>query len=169
MRSNDSENEFEERCEGQYSEFEDGAELILYPGRDRVPDVPDAVAGLYALSHAPVIGDITFYPPASFASIEPSGDIRGVDGESIVKIGHAGEFSLLLGWRSGAIHVFDPIYFNHGALTAVALVCGSLYEFVNDVALGPRYRELFGHVGPQSDPWWETSSWYSYLQELGWT
>ncbi|MFI1238680.1 hypothetical protein [Nocardia salmonicida] len=170
LRNHDSEWAFEDRRLEGNSEFEDGAELILAPGRTSIADVPASIASLYAVTYAPYIGDILFYAPDEFVPVD---ELEGVASASApggyLRIGHAGEFSVFLGRQFENILVFDPIYFNHGAESGIAMACESLYEFVNDVALGPRYRELFGPVDLQGDRWWSTSSWYSYLEELGWT
>lgn len=169
LRNHDSEWAFEDRRLEEDSEFEDGAELILGPGRTPIADAPSSIVNLYAVTYAPHIGDILFYDPGAFVTVD---ELEGVALENApggyLRIGHAGECSVFLGRQFENVLIFDPIYFNHGAESGIMLACESIYEFVNDVALGPRYRELYGPVDAQSDQWWTTSSWYSYLEELGW-
>ncbi|MFC8043289.1 hypothetical protein [Nocardia sp. NPDC057353] len=121
---------------------------------------------LYRLSDGPRFGMVALRRQGSTFRMQAV-DVEGRpihEGTRLV-LGAAGDgVYILLDSGTGAVTVYDSLYFKYGQESGVRLECDSLFEFVDTAALGPRYRELWG---PAESEWWAADPWWNYLVEIG--
>ncbi|THV37748.1 hypothetical protein [Glycomyces buryatensis] len=158
----DEDDEFAENYNDSRLELGDPVELTEnYPG---------GLASLYALAGGCRFGDVVFRREPSFSSSPPVGGDNGepIDDRARIQIGRVGSESdtIFLDMASGSVMIYCYMYFKWGWDSGVILECADVPEFVDTVALGPRYREIYGPLSKTKD-WLVEDPWYIYLQEIG--
>ncbi|WP_112134365.1 hypothetical protein [Glycomyces dulcitolivorans] len=142
-------------------EIADGAE----PSREWAGGLGE----FYRLTAAASFGGVDVRPEEQVKPSRPV-DSEGepIDDRTWLRIGDIGyEDALLMDEASGEVIVYVNSYFKYGWDSSVVLRCADVPEFIDTVAIGPRHKEIRGPVDRQSEPWWETDPWYSYLIEAG--
>jgi hypothetical protein len=161
--------EMERRWEEEYGDEYDTEMLAFYDPVALAGQYPEGLAALYQESDCPTFGDISFRRESNFSEVQPVGsDGEPIDDRRWLQIADIDEEAVLLDLDSGSVMVYWFTYFKYGWDTGVVLECDSLAAFVNTVALGPRFVEIYGpREKLQTPPWWEGHPWYEYLQEIG--
>jgi hypothetical protein len=163
-----------EELERRWDEDDDFAEryndsrLTLPEGAELEGDYPAGVKELYLATNRARFGDVTFRGENDFYR-QNAVDFEGepIDDRERRQIGDVGEQAILLDLASGEVIVYWYTYFKYGWDDGIMIRCADVPELVDTVALGPRYRELYGPPGDQASPWWEQDPWYVYLGETG--
>lgn len=164
----------EEELERRWDEDDDYAEryndprLSLPGGTEIEDDRPAALKALYLETDGARFGDVKFRRANKFRG-QVAVDALGepIDDRDRLQIGDVGERAILLDTASGAVIVYWYGYSRAGWETGVVIECADVAEFVGTVALGPRYRELYGTPEKQKTPWWDRDPWHVYLTEIG--
>ncbi|MEV0064558.1 hypothetical protein [Nocardia sp. NPDC050718] len=142
--------------------------MCLHDGVELPEHLPADLRELYALTAHPQFGDLQFSNHRSFTPqklIDAFGNV--IDAGSTLTIGRADEQSIVLDLDTEAVFIFDFLYFRHGLGTGFVLRCDSVAEFIDTVALGPRYPYIHGPHETWNEPWRLSDPWYAYLQKLG--
>lgn len=169
LRQRGAVEELERRWEedDEFAERYNDSRLALYPGVDLPEHLPTGLHMLYSLTDRPHFGDLVLHSHSSFHRqrlIDAEGEI--IDVGNTLTIGHADEQSIVLDVDTEAVFIFDFLYFRHGLDSGFVLRCDSVAEFINTVALGPRYSYIHGPHETWGEAWWLADPWYLYLQEL---
>lgn len=167
LRESGSVVELARRREGHRTRYP-ASRLALFDGVELSDIYPAGLRALYRCSSHPSFGDIVFYRQGDFRAQEPV-DFEGepVGDGNYVQVGAVDEQSILLDMETGKVGIFDFLYFRHGMEDGFMVECADAPEFVNTVALGPRYREIYGPAEVQARPWWDEDPWFEYLIEIG--
>ncbi len=114
-----------------------------------------------------MFGEIMFFRPENFHA-QPPIDMFGeiVRNGSFAQIGSVGEQTLLLDMKSGAVAIYDFLYFRHGYDDGFVVECSDVPAFVSTVALGPAYRLIYGPPELWQKPWWKKDEWFAFLTGL---
>lgn len=161
--------EMERRWEEDYGDEYNYEMLVFYDPVELAAEYPEDLAALYRESDCPTFGEISFRRESNFAQTRPVGtDGEPIDERRWIQIADINEEAVLLDLDAGEVMVYSFTYFTYGWESGVVLECDSVAAFVDTVALGPRYIEVFGpRKKLTAPPWWEEHPWYAYLQEIG--
>ncbi|THV37747.1 hypothetical protein [Glycomyces buryatensis] len=161
--------ELERRCwDEEYPEEYDEPRLELGDPVELSKDYPGGLASLYASVGDASFGDVGFLREPDFDSAKAVDSLgEPIDDHPRLQIGNVGaEDAILLDLTSGSVMVYYSLYFKYRWDSGVMLECTDVPEFVDTVALGPRYREIRGPLS-RTKEWWAEDPWYVYLQEIG--
>ncbi|MFI6167876.1 hypothetical protein ACIBCN_13935 [Nocardia sp. NPDC051052] len=142
--------------------------LSLGPGTALPDEYPPGLRARYETCDHPTFGDLSFHPSNDFRVREPIdtfGEIAGAG--DFIEIGQVGEEFILLDLDTGAVSIYDYLYFRHNMDSGFVVSCETVPEFVDTVALGPRYPDIHGPRKTWRTRWWRTDPWYVYLREVG--
>ncbi|MGX1809001.1 hypothetical protein ACWIGI_25045 [Nocardia sp. NPDC055321] len=146
----------------------DVSRLSLPAGVEIGEALPTGLRALYALTAAPQFGDLEFNGHKGFRAqqlVDHNGEI--VDAGSTLTIGSVGDSaSIVIDVDTEVMFIFDFLYFRHGLDSGFVLQCESVAEFIDTVALGDRYRDIYGPHEGFDEQWWLTDPWYLYLRDL---
>ncbi|MFF2083632.1 hypothetical protein ACFVVM_07635 [Nocardia sp. NPDC058176] len=158
--------DFDYRYDGGGYIYDGGGGLDLPAGRE-LTDLPAALVRLYAETDGATFGRVELSRAADFRAVTAVDSLgeSAYDGP-LLEIGDCLENKIFLDTDTGAVFVYDDLYFKWGLATGFLLECADVAEFVATVALGPRYTELLGTTNVD-ETWWRTDAWYHYLAELG--
>ena len=163
-----------EELERRWDEGDDFAEryvdsrLTLPEGAELEGDYPGGLKELCLATNCAEFGDVAFRRESDFRHQTPV-DYLGepIDDRERLQIGDVGEQAILLDLASGEVIVYWYTYFKYGWDDGIMIRCADVPELVDTVALGPRYKELYGPPDKQSSRRWEQDPWYVYLGETG--
>lgn len=122
----------------------------------------------YRLTNGSQFGNLDFFHAKDFHD-QKVVDYLGepIDEREWLQIGEVGEQAIVQDKASGEVIIYWYTYFKVNWDSGVILQCTGLPELIATVALGPRYREIFGPIEKQKDPWWDEDPWWAYLREVG--
>lgn len=162
--------ELERRSEQdeEFGEMYDVSRLSLPAGVTVAEHLPGGLRALCALTDAPQFGDLEFHGHKEFRSqrlIDHKGEV--IDVGNTLTVGRVGDSSsIVVDVDTEAMFIFDFLYVRHALDTGFVLRCDSVAEFIDTVALGPRYLDIYGPHEGRNEAWWSTDPWYLYLREL---
>lgn len=151
----------------RFTEHHPGRRLSLKPGIALPEQYPDGLRALYEVADCPTFGDLDFHPANNFQPREPIDVFGEIISGSFIEIGRVDEEYILLDLDTGTVSIYDYLYFRHGMDSGFVISCDSIPEFIDTVALGPRYPDIHGPRKTWSTRWWRTDPWYMYLREIG--
>ena len=157
----------EQRWDEDYAERYNDSRLALDHPTELSGDYPGDLAALFALTNRPRFGSVEIRSESNFRETKVVDSLgEPIDDRARIRIGDVGEDAILLDKASGAVMIYNYTYFKWGWSTGTVLECADVPEFVDTVALGPRYREILGPLA-RVKAWWREDPWFEFLVEIG--